>query len=87
MFIFKEYTLSNLLAFKVCNQSFRRRSAKLFGSRKGRVKVIYVTVVKREGFVLTAEDSDSTGRSNTRSIVSSYHGSLLTIKTPVLRKS
>jgi hypothetical protein len=53
MFIFKEYTPSNLLAFKVCNQSFKKRSAKSFGLRKGYVKVIYVAIVKKEGFVLT----------------------------------
>jgi hypothetical protein len=87
VFIFEEYTPSNYLAFKVCNQSFRRRFAKSFSLRKSRVKVIYVTIVKREGFVLTAEDSDSLEKSNTRSIVSSYHGSLLTIKALVLRKS
>jgi hypothetical protein len=87
VFIFKEYTPSNLLAFKVYNQSFKKRSAKSFGSRKGYVKVIYVTIVKKEGFVLIAKNSDSLRRSNTRSIVSSYHGNLLTIKAPMLRKS
>jgi hypothetical protein len=87
VFIFKEYTPSNLLAFKVYNQSFKKRSAKSFNLRKGRVKVIYITVVKREGFVLTAKNSNSTEKSNIRSIISSYHSSLLTIKAPVLKKS
>jgi hypothetical protein len=87
VFIFKEYTPSNLLAFKVYNQSFRKRSAKLFSSRKGRVKVIYITVVKKKGFVLTAKNNNSTRKSNIKSIISNYYSSLLTIKALVLRKS